>query len=80
MTKEIKQLCDVCEACQELKPRNGPETLKVHGIGNAPWEKVGMDLFEIKGKKISNDQELIQSDPPYGYPTSPSASAMAQNI
>ena len=49
MAKEIKQLCDACEPCQDLKPRNGPETLKLHDNGNVPWEKVGMDLFEIKG-------------------------------
>ena len=51
MAKEIKQLCDACEPCQDLKPRNGPETLKLHDNGNVPWEKVGMDLFEIKGKQ-----------------------------
>ena len=28
MAKEIRQLCDACEPCQDLKPRNGPGPLK----------------------------------------------------
>lgn len=45
MAKEIKKMCEVCEPCQELKPRNGPEKLQQHENENSPREKVGMDLF-----------------------------------
>ena len=62
MAKEIKQLCDACEPCQDLQPRNGPETLKLHGNGNVPWEKVGMDLFEIKGVVVDYFTNFIECD------------------
>ena len=48
---EIKQMADVCEACQQSKPRNQKETLIQHEIGQQPWEKVGSDIFEIKGSQ-----------------------------
>ena len=51
MATEIKQMCEVCESCQELTPRNGPEKLKQQENGNSPWEKRGMDILEIKGKQ-----------------------------
>ena len=44
---EIKQMIEKCEQCQKLKPRNQRETLS---DGNGPWDKVGSDLFEIKGR------------------------------
>ena len=50
MASDIKQLADSCETCQEMKPRNVPEPLKQHEEGNEPWQKVGLDLFEIEGK------------------------------
>ena len=71
----------------------------VHSIGGTsidmytPYElRRGTSPSRNGSKKISNDQELIQSDPIscpqnqkgnnrfYGRPTSPSASSMAQNI
>lgn len=47
---EIKQMIEKCEQCQKLKPRNQRETLRQHSDGNGPWDKVGTDLFEIKGR------------------------------
>ena len=51
MGAEIKQMADACEACQQSKPRNQKETLIQHEIGQQPWEKVGSDIFEIKGRQ-----------------------------
>lgn len=33
-----------------MKPRNSPEPLKQHSDGDEPWQKIGLDLFEIAGK------------------------------
>ncbi|XP_064624557.1 uncharacterized protein K02A2.6-like [Lineus longissimus] len=48
---ELKQMADSCEHCQELRPRNQKETLRQHEEGNAPWIKIGTDLFEIRGRQ-----------------------------
>ena len=50
MAAEIKQLVQNCEQCEQLKPKNQKETLRQHSDGNGPWDKIGTDLFEIKGK------------------------------
>lgn len=50
MSQEIKQMAETCAVCQEFKPRNQKETLQPHEDGHRPWEKVGVDLFEIKGR------------------------------
>ena len=50
MAGDIKQLADSCETCQEMKPRNTQEPLKQHNDGDGPWQKIGLDLFEIAGK------------------------------
>lgn len=47
MSQEIKQVADTCEACQQSKPKNQKETLKQHEEGTTPWNKIGIDLFEI---------------------------------
>ena len=50
MASDIKQLADMCETCQEMKPRNSPEPLKQHSDGDEPWQKFGLDLFAIAEK------------------------------
>ncbi|CAC5417169.1 unnamed protein product [Mytilus coruscus] len=50
MAKEINQMTELCEICQESKPKNQQEPLIQHSDGQSPWTKVGMDLFEIKGR------------------------------
>ena len=48
MVQEIQQMADNCETCQEMKPSNAKEPLKQHDQGSIPWNKIGMDLFEIE--------------------------------
>ena len=50
MASDIKQIADMCETCQEMKPRNPPEPLKQHSDGDEPWQKIGLDFFEIAEK------------------------------
>ena len=33
-----------------MKPRNPSEPLRQHSDGDEPWQKIGLDLFEIAGK------------------------------
>ena len=48
MKDEIKQLAETCDACQRRKPANQKEPLHQHEEGEAPWERVGIDFFDIK--------------------------------
>ena len=50
MSHEIRQVVENCETCQLHKPRNQKETLRQHEEGETPWSKIGVDLFEIKGR------------------------------
>ena len=47
MASDIKQIADMCETCQEMKPQNSSEPLRQHSDGDEPWQKIGLDLFEI---------------------------------
>ena len=50
IASDIKQIADMCETCQDMKSRNPPEPLRQHSNGDEPWQKIGLDLFEIAGK------------------------------
>ena len=50
MASDIKEIAGTCKACWEMKPRNPPEPLKQHSDGDEPWQKIGLDFFEIAGK------------------------------
>ena len=50
MAHDIKQLADSFKTFQEMKPRNTQEPLKQHNEGDGPWQKIGLDFFEIAGK------------------------------
>ena len=47
---EIKQLVELCEACQQFKSANSKETLRLHEDGDRPWTKIGMDFLSLYGK------------------------------
>lgn len=48
--KNIENLCNNCELCQEALPRQTREPLINHERPNMPWIKLGTDLFEIRGE------------------------------
>lgn len=50
MRNDIKQVADTCEACQERKPKNQKETLRPISDGEYPWDRIGLDIFEIERK------------------------------
>lgn len=39
-----------CETCQKYRDKQITETLTITDMPTAPWHKVGMDLFQLKGK------------------------------
>ena len=49
MAKDIRNVIDGCAICQKYKPRNQKETL-MQDDTSKPWEKIGIDLFEIEGR------------------------------
>ena len=49
-SKDIEIAVSQCPVCEETSPALPKEKLLVHEILGKPWEKVGMDLFRIKGK------------------------------
>ena len=59
MACDIKEIADICEACQEMKPRNPSEPLKQHSDGDEPGQKTGLDLFEIAWKHEFDSGKLI---------------------
>ena len=59
MASDIKEIADICEACQEMKARNPSEQHKQHSDGDEPGQKTGFDLFEIAGKHEFDSGKLI---------------------
>ncbi|KAK3091320.1 hypothetical protein FSP39_018897 [Pinctada imbricata] len=50
INSDIRQIADNCVACQELKPKPTKTPLMQHDDGQSPWNKIGLDLFEIQGR------------------------------
>ena len=50
MSSDIRQMADTCEICQQMKPKNVQVPLKQHVDGDEPWQKVGLDIFQIADK------------------------------
>lgn len=51
MANEIKQIIESCSICIKYSRSQMSEELKSHKIKMIPWNKVGCDLFELRGKK-----------------------------
>ena len=50
ISKQIEDHVSQCETCLENATSNAREPLKPRAIPQRPWQKVGTDLFEWKGK------------------------------
>ena len=50
MINEIVDMVSNCGACMENRNYHACEELIHHNIPSSPWEKVGTDLFQLKGK------------------------------
>lgn len=50
MYNEIENMILSCQTCICYSNNNPKEPLKQHPVPRLPWEKVGIDLFELEGK------------------------------
>ena len=50
MNDEIKHWISTCEPCRQFEVSHSKETLMSHDVPERPWEKVGVDLFEVHQK------------------------------
>jgi len=50
MSAEIKECISMCEICHKYDTSPQKETLMSHDVPTRPWEKVGVDLFEIENR------------------------------
>ena len=48
---EIKQMVETCETCQKFETSPQKEPLVSHDEPLWPWEKIGVDIFELNGKE-----------------------------
>ena len=50
MNAELRQFISTCEPCNRYQISNQKETLMNHEIPDRPWERVAVDLMELKGQ------------------------------
>ena len=50
MHRDIQTVVQRCEICQRHQYQQPKEPMIPHDKPQEPWEKVGMDLFQLKGK------------------------------
>ncbi|UYV62548.1 hypothetical protein LAZ67_2001028 [Cordylochernes scorpioides] len=51
MCQEVEEFVKKCRICQKYSRNNTKEPLIPHETGNYPFQKIGVDLFEIEGRK-----------------------------
>ena len=47
MNAEIKEYISQCETCLQFNNKQQKETLMSHELADRPWDRVGVDLFEL---------------------------------
>ncbi|XP_041351023.1 uncharacterized protein K02A2.6-like [Gigantopelta aegis] len=50
MSSEIKHYIESCDICASHSRKQSTEPLHMHEVPNRPWEKVGTDIFTIRGR------------------------------
>lgn len=50
MNPEVKQYISQCETCNTYRDAEPKETLMPHEISDRPWDKIGVDLFELRNQ------------------------------
>ncbi|UYV65559.1 K02A2.6-like, partial [Cordylochernes scorpioides] len=51
MNKEIEELINNCSICQQTSRENFKEPMLPHQAPEYPWQKVGIDIFQIESSK-----------------------------
>ena len=52
MNAEVKEYIAHCETCNKYNTNQHKETLIPHDTGDRPWDKVGVDIFELKNQNF----------------------------
>jgi len=63
MNKDIENLVKKCETCQKFRSKQIKEPMMIPDLPTSAWEKVGMDLFHLKGNNY-----LVITDYYSNYP------------
>lgn len=50
MSSELRQMIENCHTCLSYSDKPSQEPLKWHELPERPWEKVGVDIFELKSR------------------------------
>lgn len=50
INNDLENLVNNCMICNKYRNNNQKEPLMPHEISKFPWEKIGIDLFELDGK------------------------------
>uniref|UniRef100_A0A8C8DE10 Gypsy retrotransposon integrase-like protein 1 n=1 Tax=Oryzias sinensis TaxID=183150 RepID=A0A8C8DE10_9TELE len=50
INKDIETFISKCETCQKHRSKQSKDPMVVSELAVAPWHKVGMDLFHLRGK------------------------------
>ncbi|KAK3710010.1 hypothetical protein QZH41_003337 [Actinostola sp. cb2023] len=50
MSADIRQLIETCETCRKFEVSQPKESLMPHEVPSHPWQRVGVDLFELNNK------------------------------
>ncbi|UYV79499.1 K02A2.6-like [Cordylochernes scorpioides] len=51
MNKEIEELINNCSICQQTSRANPKEPMLPHQVPDYPWQKVGIDIFQLESSK-----------------------------
>lgn len=54
INKQLEEVVRCCTICQEAMVSNRREPLLSHNIPDRPWQKVGIDFFDLKGSSYIN--------------------------
>ena len=48
---DISDMISKCTVCNDHRNRNQKEPMIPHELPDRPWQKIGVDLFELEGHK-----------------------------
>lgn len=80
MNAEIEDIVSKCETCQEYQNRQPREPLLAHESGRSPFEKVGADLFSLRGNNYLIIIDYFSNYPEVCYLNDTSSKTVIQKM
>ncbi|KAK3092083.1 hypothetical protein FSP39_025049 [Pinctada imbricata] len=78
MNANIKQMAENCVPCQEMKAKPMKTPLIQHSDGKGPWNKIGLDLLQIKDRNYLVSIDYYSNYIEVDYLTSTTSSQVIQ--